>query len=151
MVLDHVGRLQVFVIDGVVLPEELQCELVMEVSALPPYMLVFASEKLHGFLAALAALLATRYPTLGLGQGLFRLPILARILDARTIRQRSERLQAEINARLPASERQGSARHISTGKANIPPVRLFADRDGLDGALDRPAPVHRNATDFGEH
>src|SRR5260370_15047267 len=64
VVLQQVGRLQVFYIDGVVLPHEGECRFVMEVLPLALHYLMRFSQQFDCLTAALTALLATRYSAL---------------------------------------------------------------------------------------
>ena len=64
VILEHVGRLQVFVIDGVVLLDKYQRGLLVEISALTLHLEVLLGQQPHSFAPAVASLFAPRDATL---------------------------------------------------------------------------------------
>src|SRR4051812_10643920 len=106
VVLEHVGRLQVFMIDGVVGAQQGKRGLVVEILPLPPDLLMLLGEELDRFAAAFAPLLPARYPALGFLQLALGFAVLARILNACPVRQRGKGFQAEVYPRLLARWRQ---------------------------------------------
>lgn len=62
---EHVGRLQLFVIDHIELLNQLQRRFVLEIGSLAAYLLVCFGQQLHCFTAAIAAFLAARHLALG--------------------------------------------------------------------------------------
>jgi hypothetical protein len=59
MILHHIGRLEIFVIDRVVLLNERQCRLVMKVPPLASHCLMRPGKQLGRFAPAIAPLLAS--------------------------------------------------------------------------------------------
>src|SRR5262249_40247456 len=80
---DHVGRLQIFVVDGVVLVHERQCGLMMEVGALALHLQVCLRKQPYRFLAPIAALLASGDPPLAAPQIRLGTAGAARVVDHR--------------------------------------------------------------------
>ena len=65
VILDHVGRLQILMIDRVVVANEREGRLVVEVLPLTLHLQMRLGQQVHCFAAAIAALLAPRHTTLG--------------------------------------------------------------------------------------
>src|SRR6516165_5711314 len=97
MILEHVGRLQVLMIDHVVLTHERERRLVMKILPLTSYFLMRLGEQYHCLAPAMTPFLAARDTTLRGLERAFRLAIPARREDARAIGERSERLDAEVD------------------------------------------------------
>src|SRR5258706_5570274 len=110
----------------------------MEVAALPLHFLMLALQEGDGLAAALAALLAARDTSLGLGTVLCRLPVMARIFYRFAFGSDEEHLQTHINARLIAGTRQGRSGHLGARATRIPAVRFPADGDGFRRAVQGP-------------
>jgi hypothetical protein len=85
VILDHIGRLQRFVIDRVVLLDERQCGFMMEVVSLSRHLLMGFGEQCHGFAPPVAAMLAPTHPALGSFKGALGFKIPAGVEDACTI------------------------------------------------------------------
>jgi hypothetical protein len=107
VILDHVGRLHVRVIDRVALSNERQRRLVVRVGASSLHLQARFGQQLHRLASAIALLLASRDTPLGGFERPFGMTVPGRMEDARLIREGSERLDAKINSRLLASLRQG--------------------------------------------
>jgi hypothetical protein len=116
-----------------------------------PHSLMRAGQQMDRLPTAMAALLATRDAPLGALEVALGHAEDAGVLDGLPVGQRRERLQAEIDAGLPARERQGLAGHLGARERDIPAVRFPADRDRFGGPLDGTRPAHRDAPDRGEH
>ena len=149
-VLDQVSHLQIFQIDHVVVPQQLQGGLMMKVSPLPLHFLVLPSEECHRFAAALTALLPARDTPLRLLEGFLRFPVVPRIFDDVALGGDKKHLQANVDARLLTGEWDELHRHIHAGETAVPAVGFFGDGDGLDCAFKRAAPSDANAPDLGE-
>jgi hypothetical protein len=132
--------LQVFQIDSVALPHQSEGYLVVKVGALSSNLLVLPSQPLHGLLASLTPLLATRDSMLSLLQRLFCPAILAGILDHLTRGGHQKHREPNIDPCLLTAARQGLHRHIDAGETYIPAIGLFANGNRLDGARNRSAP-----------
>jgi hypothetical protein len=81
VVLDHVGRLQIFVGDVAIYLRQLGCFPVMEVASLVGDVLLRPGRRLHRFGAAVAALLAARNAAQAAAQIGFRLAVIGRSDD----------------------------------------------------------------------
>jgi hypothetical protein len=137
MVIPHqVSDPQVFSIGHVVGPEKGERRLVMKVAPLPLHLLVLAGQQPRGFLPAFAPLLPAGEPFLRLRQRLLSLAVMARILDGLPLRGEEEHPQPGVHARLLAGRRQGLDGHPGTEEARVAAVRLSAEGDRLDGALE---------------
>src|SRR5215469_7788001 len=147
----HIGYLEVFQIDRVVRSHQTKRRLVVKISALPLDFLMLLRQYLCGFATALAALLATADPTLGLLESFLCPAVVAGILDGVALSRDQKHLESNINTRLLPSARQNLCGHIRAGELHVPAVRLVANGDGLDGALNRAAPVDVDAADLGQH
>jgi len=93
---DHVGDLQVFVIDRVVLTHQLERRLVVKVGSLAAYRLMRPCQYSHRLAPAMAAFLAPTHPALRGFERAFRLAIPARREDAHAVRQGSEGFQPQV-------------------------------------------------------
>ena len=131
MVPDHVGRLQVFVIDRVVLSNERQRRFVVKILSLATYLLMRLGQQHHRHATASAAFLATSYTPLRGFQRPFCLPVPSGGEDARALGEGSKRLNAKVNTGLLSSGGKWMYWHIGAGEADIPPIRFSAERDGL--------------------
>jgi hypothetical protein len=89
VILEQVADPQVFVIDRIVVAQELKCGLVMEILALALalHRLVRPGEQLDRLTPAGAAFPAPSDPSLAAPQVRLRLPVAARIMDHRAVRQ----------------------------------------------------------------
>jgi hypothetical protein len=97
MILEQVGRLQVLIIDRVVLAHQRERRFVVKILPLALHILVRFRQQFHGFAAPVAALLAARHPPLAATQIRLSLPVTARVVEHGAIRQRGERYQAEVD------------------------------------------------------
>src|SRR5262249_44570859 len=131
----HVGDPQIFEVDRVEVAYEGVGGLVMEVGALALHLLLLARPQLDRLLAALAALLAPGDAALGFLEPFLRFAVMARVVDRVTLSGDDKHLQPHVNARLTTSRWQRLCRHLSTGEAHLPPVRLTRERDGLGRPL----------------
>src|SRR5262245_54982064 len=148
VILDEVGRLRLFVMDRVVLTDQPQRRLVVKVPPLALHFPMRFRQQRHSFAPPMAALLAPRDTPLRRFQRALRLAISAGGKDARAIRERGERLDAQVDAHFLSSRGQRLYWHISAGEAGIPPIRFSADCDGLGRALKRARPADGNAPDL---
>ena len=73
---------------------------------------------------------------------------MARVLDGVAVRRDEEHLQSDVDAGLFAGERQRLGGHLGTREADVPPIGLARDRDGLDPALHWAGPTHRDTANF---
>jgi hypothetical protein len=80
------------------------------------------SNSLH---AALTTFLAARHPPLGPGELLFRLPVLARILNDVAVCSNQKDLEANVYASLVADEGQRFYRHLGARDTGVPAIRFF--------------------------
>src|SRR5262249_54287622 len=122
---------QIFEEDGVVGLEQLQRGFVVEVRALALEGLMYSLKIPLRFAALPAPLLAPAHPLVGFGQLLLTTPMQARILHSLAISGDEEHLPAQVNACLAASGWQRARGPISARDIGIPPIRVFANRDGL--------------------
>ncbi len=122
----------------------------LEVGSLPAHRLVVAGEKARRLLAPFAALLPATYRAVRLLQLALRLAVVAWVLDDLPVRRDEEHVQPHLNAGLASGERQRLGGHVGTREADVPPSRLFGERDGLDAALNRAGPAHRDPSNLGE-
>jgi hypothetical protein len=120
----------------------------MEVPPLASNLLVLPLQKLYGLAASVAPLLAAGNAPLGCAQGLFRLPIVARVLHDLAIRRAEEDLQPYVNAGLLACRLQWRDRYLRTGDAGVPAIGLARDGDGLRCAPYWVGPAHCNPPDL---
>jgi hypothetical protein len=123
---------------------------VVKVAPLTPHVLMCALEQVHGLATAMAALRATRDPPLGFGKPFLRLAVVSRVRHHLTVGGDQEPLQPDIDPPLIAGGRQRLGGHVGTRETGIPAVRLTAQRDGRDGALDGTRPAHGDASDLGQ-
>ena len=151
MVLDHVADLQIFMIDYIVGTYELERNLMVEVPSPPTYRLMRFGQECDGLAATATSLLATRDTPLGGFQRALRLAIPAGVKDACVVRQRSEGLDAQVDASLLASERKWLHWHVSARDADLPAVCFPRDRDGFGHARQRTRPADCKATNLGEN
>jgi hypothetical protein len=100
------ARLQILVIDRIIFAHKSQRRLVVEVLPLAPYFLMRFRQEGNSFAAAVAPLLTTTHSALGRLERPFGFAIPARMNDACPIRERGERLDAEINSSLLTSRGQ---------------------------------------------
>src|SRR5262249_12124745 len=100
VVLDHVGRLQVLMIDRVVGANEGEGRLMVKVRALALHLQMRPGEQLHRFATASAAFLAATHPALGGLECSLSLAIPARMKDALTTGQGGEGFQPQVYAGL---------------------------------------------------
>src|SRR5262249_19060242 len=107
-------------------------------------------EQLDSFTPSVTPLLATRDTTWRRFQRPFRLAIPAGMEDACAIRERGERLDPQIYARLASSDGEWLYWHIRAGETDVPTIRRFGDRDRLGRALDWARPANGNPPDLGE-
>jgi hypothetical protein len=82
---EHVGRVQVLMIDRVVLLHERQCRLAMTVLPLSPYLQTRLGEQYHSLAPAIAPTLPPRDTPLGHLQRTLRLAVPTRVEDARLV------------------------------------------------------------------
>jgi hypothetical protein len=109
----------------------------MEVLSLAARRLLRLGQERHRLAPAMTALLpATHAPSCGLERSL-RFAAPARMEEARAIAERSEGFSAEVNAGFLSGRKQWLSWHIGAGDADIPAIRLPANRDGLGHALQR--------------
>src|SRR5262249_16455897 len=146
----QVGGLDCLDIDHVVVAHQGQRCLVLEVGPLSPDMLMLLGALSSGLRASLAAPLATRDPLVDLLQPLLGLAGVPWIGHSIPLSRDEKHLQPNVYARLFAGERQRLYGHIRTRERDIPPIRLFADRDRLEGALERPTPPHGDTPNLGK-
>jgi hypothetical protein len=132
----EVRRLNGLDIEHIVLAHQGKRRFVVKVGSLPSHVLMLLGTPAHGFRAAVAALLASCDMPLRFGKLLLGLPIVARILHYIAVRRDEKHFQPYVDAGLASGEGQWLKRDVGTREADIPAIRLFADRDGLDGALD---------------
>jgi hypothetical protein len=90
VVLEHVGRLQILMIDGVVLLHKVKRRLVVKVDPLALYREVRFGEQLRRFPAAVTPLLAARHSALRGFEAALCLTVTAGIVDHRAIREGGE-------------------------------------------------------------
>ena len=109
----------------------------MKVAPLPYYLLMLPGQQFHGLLAALAAFFASGHPTLRPFQRFLSFPVMAWVLNHRSIGQGQKGLEAHINARLLSSQRQGLRRNISAREASIPAINFSGNGHRLGRADHR--------------
>src|SRR5262249_836146 len=125
----------IFEVDRVEVAYECVGGLVMEVGALALHFLMLARQQLDRLLAALAARLAPGDAALGFLEPFLRFALMGGVVYRVTLSGDEKHLQSYVNARLTTSRWQRLCRHLGTGEAHIPPVRLTRDRDGLGHTL----------------
>src|SRR5919204_1051100 len=114
---------------------------VMKIPALVGDMRMRLLQELYGLASPMTATLPACHPALGTSQlGLCRAKV-PRILDARPVRERSERLQAHIDAHGFKALRQGRGLTLNA-EADVPASSFALQGHGLDRALQRAVPLH---------
>src|SRR5262249_45502266 len=93
---------------------------------------------------------AARDPPLRCFEGALRLAIPPRMKDAHAIRERGERLDPQVYARLLSRSGEWLRGHIRAGEAGIPAIHFTTDGDGLRRALEGTAPSPRHTSNLGE-
>jgi hypothetical protein len=101
---EHVGRLQVFVIDRVVRLHQRQRRLVLEVYPRPSHPLVCSGEQADRLATAMTIFDPSRDAPLSTPQVALSSPVDARVGDGLPISQRGKRLQAQVDAGLLAGQ-----------------------------------------------
>jgi hypothetical protein len=104
-ILDQVDRLQILVIDRVVLTHQGERGLVMKVRSLPPHLLMRLGQQCDRFAPAVAATLSACDSPLCRRERMFCFAIPARVENARAVGERSERFDAEVYPGLLAGGR----------------------------------------------
>src|SRR5690348_7722482 len=150
VVLDHVGRLQILVIDRVVVLDKSQRSLVVKVLPLALDLLMSPSEQHDCFPATVASFLAATQTPLRRLERALRFAIPAGRKDAHAIRQSSKGLYPEVYARLLTSGQKWLYGHIGARETGIPAIRLFGDGDRLRRPFDGPGPANRDTADLGQ-
>ncbi|HEV8193120.1 MAG TPA: hypothetical protein VGP82_16790, partial [Ktedonobacterales bacterium] len=100
---------------------------------------------------AVAPFRALRHPPLARGQGPLGSPAIAWRADARSNRQRGERLSTEIKAGLLPRRWQWVRWYLGAGEGDVPAVGLATERDHLGRALNRTRPRDVDTPNLGEH
>jgi hypothetical protein len=116
---DHIARLQVLMIDRVVLSNERERRLVVKVRSLASHRLVRFGKESDGLASAITPLLAARVPPLGSFKRALCLAIRAGGADARPIREGSKGLYPKVYAGFLSIRRQGLRWRIGAQKADI--------------------------------
>lgn len=137
----HVGDSKVFMADSVVVPDQIVCQLEMEVPALIPNLLVGLRHqelRLQSILRPILLGLGGKLP-LARGKYFSFMTKMSRVGNHAPIREGGEFFKAKVdpNLTLHGTDRN---RHVVklAGKACIPvPAGVSADRQGLDLALSR--------------
>jgi len=111
--------------------DNLPAQLVVKVQSLVSDMSMSLLEKDDSLTSSLAPLLPTGYPTLSHAQPLLSLPVVAGVLDYRSIRENGEAFQPDINADALLRVRQQAGIELDA-EADVPLTRLTLDRHGLD-------------------
>jgi hypothetical protein len=151
VVLDHVGRVQVFVIDRIVRPHQGERRLMVKILPLALQLLMRLGKQRYRLAPTMAALLSSGPPTLRCFQRALGFPAPAGIEDARPIRKGGERLSAKVYAGLLSRLRQRRYRHVGAGEADIPAISVPADSDGLGRALQRTRSANCKTANLGEN
>src|SRR5215469_12010242 len=146
----HIGYLQVFQIDHVVLSYQIQRGLVMEVSPLPLYLLMLPSTLLRRLAPVLTALLSARHAPLRFLQFPFGTAIMTGILYNVSCRSDEKHLQPNVDTGLPITWGQRLCGHIRTRDAGVPSIRLSDKGNCLGRTLQRPMAAEVNAANLGE-
>jgi hypothetical protein len=141
VILDHVGRLQILVIDRVVLTYQSERCLVMKVLSLPLHLLMCFSEQGNRLLATMTPLLAPTDAPLGHLQCPLGLAIPARRKDARAIGERGEGFNTQVYTRFLTGRRKWLDGDIRAREADVPAIRFFGDSDRLGRPLQRARPA----------
>ncbi len=131
----HIGDLQLFEIDHIVLTHEHERRLVVKITSLAFHVLGDFGSSGKRFPAPVAALLATRNRLIGALQAAFTRAKVTRIVHHQPLRRDQEHLQSDIDARLLSSEQQRLDRDAFTRDAGVPPIRLTRDRDRFGRAF----------------
>jgi hypothetical protein len=79
------------------------------------------------------------------------LAVVAWVLHDPPVRRDEEHHEAHVDAGLFAGEPQRLGRHLSTRAADLPPIGLAREGDGLERALHWPELAHRETPDLREH
>jgi amphi-Trp domain-containing protein len=151
VVLDHVGHLQVFKIDDLVVAHQLERRFMLEVAPLPVDLLVLLGQELHGLAAAFAPLLATGDTALRLFQLSLAAAGVPGILDTLTLSGDEKHLQPNVDTRFPAGWRQELRGYFSTREGRVPAVGFMDNGDRLDRAFEGTTPPDSEAANLGEH
>jgi hypothetical protein len=109
----------------------------VKVGALPLDALMFSLQEGDRLVAAPAALLAARYPTVRLGKSLLGLPIVTRVLDHIPIGGDEKHREAHVNAGLASRRGQRLGGHLRTRDAGVPAIRFPPDGHRLRRPLQR--------------
>src|SRR5215467_12395153 len=131
----HVGDLQVFEIDHVIVAHQGVRRLVVTVAALPLGLLVLLGALPHHLPPSLAARLAAGHTTVCRLQRALDFSVMTGILNVMPLCCHHKHLHSYVNARLCAGEGPWCGGHRGTAEAGVPAIRLPAHRDGLGRAL----------------
>jgi hypothetical protein len=99
MVLEHVGDLQILMIDCIETPHQMQRGFLLEILPLTPHLEMRFGKQLHCFAPTVAPLLAASHAALSRFEATLRPAIAARVMNHRAIGERSKRFQAEVYSR----------------------------------------------------
>src|SRR5262245_31593845 len=135
MILEHVGRLHVLMIDRIVLLDERQRRLVVKVSPLAFDFQMWFRQQLHCPSASVTAMLASSHSPLGRPKRPLGFAVPTGMEAAHAVSESGEHFQAKIYPGLLSGRWQGLGWHISARNASVPPVRFPADGNGLGGAF----------------
>ncbi len=130
----HVGDLQIFEVDRVVLAQQPERRLVVEVEPLAFDVLMRPLKQPNGLASAVAALLAAGDDPLRFLQALLTTAMQARILHHGAIRRDEKDLQSDINTRLASRGWKWLHWHIGARENGVPAVRFVRESDGLGRA-----------------
>jgi hypothetical protein len=132
---DHVGRLQVLVIDYGIGAHQRRCPLVMEARSLAAHALTRLHEHDDRLTPPMAPLRAPRHPSVGGYQRAFGFTIPTGMKDACAIGKSGERFYRKIYACFLSCHGQRAHRHSSAREEDIPAVGFPTDGDRLGRAL----------------
>jgi hypothetical protein len=154
VILDHLGRLSMLVIDRLVGAHKGERRLVVKVAPLAPHLLphllMRLCQQLDRFAPAVAVLLSARDTALRGLQCALGFAIPARREYTCAVRERSEGFYAKVNPGFLSSSRERLYGYISAREADIPAIRFPADRHRLRLAFNRSGPANDNPPDLGE-
>src|SRR5262249_15896987 len=134
---DHVGHLQILMVNRVILAHQRRCGFMVEIPPLSPDLLVRFGEQFYRLTASVTPFYAPRNQALTATTIGFAFAVGARVMDHRPFGQGGERFYPQVDPSLLAGGRQGLYWHLGTGKADIPTVGFPRDGDGLGHTFQR--------------
>lgn len=132
-----------------VLIDDLPTQLVVEVGSSVSDRDVYALKQDNSLASTMRAFLASIYAPLRDSQSAFRVPIVSRIVDLRSVAQRGEMSQSNVNPDHAGIKRQRLGLNL-TRKQRKPATSFAFDRKSFDFTLDRSCEIDSHKADLRE-